>query len=118
MDDKICVRVRHSEQHIQEKKHSHFDIESSLIAVNINVLSLDIFKHEIRLAGGCYASIEQFCDVRVGQMTKDAPFPSESVLSTPAHESDVQKLHRYPAFKPPISPLGEPDISHAALSHM
>ena len=75
-----------------------------------------MLQHEIRLAGGGDARIEQTRDVRVGQAGQNAALAPEPLLARPAEETQVQDLDGSLALESAVAPPGEPHAAHSSLA--
>src|SRR6202158_1537905 len=81
VDNQVGMRVRHRRRHIDKQPEARVDVQHALIAIHIDVLSLDVFENQIRLAVGKYAGVDQVRDVRVRQPGEEAAFSLESLLA-------------------------------------
>src|SRR6266851_9557014 len=94
VDNQVGMRVRHRRQHIDKQPEARVDVQHALIAIHIDVLSLDVFENQIWLTVGKYAGVDQVRDVRVRQPGEEAAFSLESLLAGATDERHAQEFHR------------------------
>jgi hypothetical protein len=114
VDDEVRVSVRHGGEHVEEEPHAGRDVERPLVAPAVDRLALDVFEHQVRLAGLRDAGIDQLGDVRVFQTREDRALAAEAGGPRGAQESGGEKLDRdHPLEAPVVSPR-QPDGAHAS----
>ncbi len=87
-------------EHVEKETQSGGDAEPPSVAIAVDVLACDVLQHEIRLAGGGDARIEQTRDVRVGQAVRCPR--AGTLLARPAEETQVQELYASLALEPAV----------------
>ena len=86
------------------------------LAVLIDRLAVDVFEHEVRLAGRRDAGVDEMGDARMAKPGEDGAFALEPRLTAALDERDVQQLDRGAALEPAVAAFGEPHVAAAALA--
>ena len=73
MHYQTCVRPRYGFEDVQKQANACLRIETTRIAIPINVIAFNIVENEIRLSGLRYARVEQFCNVRMDKTAENCP---------------------------------------------
>src|SRR5690242_16381686 len=118
MHNQIAVRMRNRAQYVEEEPHPRLHAERMLIAVAIDLLTLDVFENEVRLTRAGDAGVEQLRDMWMSEASEDTSLALETFLSALPHQRNVEKLHCDFALKAAIVPLGKPDAPHSALTRL
>src|SRR5690242_17664482 len=118
MDNQVTVGVRNRTQYLEEEPHPRFDIEDMAICITIDMLTLDVFEHEIRLASEGDAGIEQLRYVGMSEAGEDISLTLEPLLSALTDKRNIEKFHGDFALKSAIVSLCQPDAAHSALTSL
>ena len=117
MQDQLAVRVRHGGEHVEEQPHARVGRRAPRVAPAVDRLALDVLEHEVRLAAGVHAGVDQPRDVR---MRRGAPsaLPSRRKRSMPPRpeQRQVEQLDRDARLVAPVAAVREPHRAHAALA--
>ena len=116
MHDQVGVRVGDRRLHVEEQADARLDAEPLLVAEAVDVPALDVLEHEVRLAGGRDAGVDEARDVRMGEPREDRAFALEALFAGAADQRGVQQLERRLALEAAVAAGGEPDRAHAAVA--
>src|SRR5205807_1471075 len=75
-----------------EQADARFDAEVPGVAIGIDALPVDVLEHEIGLARGRQARIDQTRDVRVAEPGEDAALALEALLARLPDQAGVEQL--------------------------
>ena len=101
---------------VEEQPHARLDSEPRVGGVAIDALALDVFEHQIRLAAGRDAGIDELRDVRVRAASRAPPLAHEPLLRRSPEQRRVQQLHGGAAFVAAVAAAREPHRAHATLT--
>jgi hypothetical protein len=116
MDDQVSVSLSYSAQHVKEKPDSRVHIKRVLVALCVDVLSLDVFKDEVGLATSHHTCIDQFSNVGTCESSKNFALSLEPLNSALRGQRKIQKLHGDSPLEPSVVALCEPHAAHSALA--
>ena len=114
VDDPKGVSVRDGAKHFENERNPFADAELSVVAILIDRLAIDVLEHEIRLAVGRDARIDEVRDIGMSDAGEDVGLATESRVR--AAETNRQQLDGRESFELTIATLGEPDDPHPAMA--
>ena len=100
----------------RKRRRRALDVEPPIVAIPVDVLSVDVLEHEVGLSPLGHAGIEEARDVGMHEPGEDRALPPEALPAGAADEARVEKLDRDPSFEAAVAALRQPDASHAALA--
>ena len=92
--DAVRVHVGHRGQDVHEQPQARVDAEAALVAVVIDLPALDVFEHQVRLAGRRGAGIGEPHDVRVRQPRQHRRLLPETLAAGRPDRIGAQQLDR------------------------
>ena len=116
--DQVRVRVSDRVEYVEKQLEPGFDRECAIVAVFIDTFAVHVLEHEIRLASGGNAGVDEMCNARMAEPRQDVALAAEPLLSGAADERDVQQLDRRAPLEAPIAALGQPHAAGAPLAQM
>src|SRR5262249_6653440 len=116
MNDQVGMGLRHGAEDVEKQSDSSVQIQPALVAVFVDVFSLNIFEHEIRLALLRHARIAQFGNVGMCQPAKNGALALEPFNSPSVSEREIQKFDGDEAVEAPVAALCKPHAAHPALT--
>jgi hypothetical protein len=116
MHDEVGVRMSHGGEHIEKEAESRVHTELLFIAVLIDVATFDVLEHEVGLADGRDARINETRDVRMIESREYRALATKAILACAADKRRVEQFDGGATFEASVTALGEPDAAHATLA--
>src|SRR5580700_4406394 len=111
------MRMGYRAHNIEKKPNARVHVELLLVTILIDRQSFDIFKDEIGFSIGCHASIHQFCDMRMSELTENLALTRKPLDAYSRGHRKSQKLDRYATIEAAIASLSQPHAAHPALAN-
>src|SRR5262249_5268368 len=104
-------------QHAEEQANPRLHVQLTVVAVDVDVLTLDVLEDEIWLTTWGDARVDQMRDRRMGQPRENRALADEALLAGAADERGIQELHRVGTFDPAVAAPGQPHAAHSARAN-